>query len=344
VLSAGATLAQEPPQALGELLIARGVSVDDTAASAGLTLLSGSRVKTSADGRAVLNLSGIGRVTMGPEAELYLTFSDRKIGGELFNGWASVNASKGVGVEFKTRDGLAVADGKEASSLRIDVTGGNTRVEAEGGAKVTSGEKSEFVAAGEEVEVSKESGLPVYARRALSFTKQDGGDAGFGSVLSVGLRGAAQEVTLDRTLVGPPTRVAGGGFTTVTGPETLRLTEVAQQVCGDPTPPCPPCRILPELVKAKAGCVVPFRVSIEGATRECQVSVRAFFFGQACFQIQPAFPQLVQIPIGGAATFNLNAVNCPRNANQFARNSLIMINTNCCGVRTVQVEWATPCR
>jgi hypothetical protein len=283
---------------------------------------------------------------MGPEAELYLTFSERKIGGELLNGWATVSAPKGVGVEIKTNDGLAIADGEQPSSLRIDVTGGNTRVEAEGGAKVTSGDKSEFVAAGEEVELTKgTAGGPVYARRMVEFSTPGEVEAGLGGVFKIGLRGSAEAVTLDRTLVGPPLRTLGGGSSTVLGSETPRLTEIAQQTCpGDCPGVCPQCIVHPNsatgVVKAKAGCSVSFRVYLENVTTNTTVNVRSFF-SNACFRISPPS---AQIGPGGAAFFTINAINCPRNAFQFAQNSMIVIQTSTCGSQTIQVEWATPCR
>lgn len=341
-LSAQSAFAQDTSKALGELMAGRGVSIDDSAANPGLTLISGSRIKTNADGRAVLNLSGIGRVTMGPEAELQLTFDEKKIGGSLQSGWAVISNSKGVRVEIETADGLVVADGDQPSSLRVDTTAGSTRVEAKGGASIKTEDKSEFVAAGEEVELTREGGLPSFGRRELQIATPSTGRAAFSEVLGVGMRGAFEEVTLDRTLAAAE-RALGGGSGPVTGPEVVRLTEIAQQTCGDISPPCPPCRIFPDLVKGKAGCSVAFRVYFENIFTTSQVSIRPFF-SNACFRIVPGAPQTVQIAPGGAAFFELNALNCPRNANQFAQNSLIIITTNTCGTKTVQVEWATPCR
>jgi len=340
VLGAQNAFAQDTPKALGELLAGRGVSIDDSAANPGLTLLSGSRIKTTADGRAVLNLAGIGRVIVGPEAELQLNFDDKKITGSLQNGWAVVSSDKGVRVEIKTNDGLVVADGNQPSNLRIDTLGENTRVEAEGGATVKTEKKSEFVAAGEEVELTREAGDFVFGHRELQMASPSLGRTSFTEVLGVGVRGAFEQVTLNRTL-------AGASSGTVTGPEATRLTEIAQQTCADISPsPCQNCAVHPSIdgfVKAKAGCSVPFRVYFDNVGITSQVTVRPFF-SSSCIRITPGNGQIVNVAPGGAAFFDLNASNCPRNANQLAQNSLLVISTSTCGSATVQVEWATPCR
>src|SRR5262245_59758928 len=162
-------MANPSTNALGELLVAKEVTLNGAPASSGLTVLSGSHIKTNLGGRVTVNLSKLGRVTLGPDTEVVLTFSEGAVGGQLLSGWMVISAPKGVRVSPSTIDGLVVADGAQSSLLTIDVTSGNTRVESSGGS-ILAGSKKEFVAAGEEVEFSRSAGNadPVITRRPLA--------------------------------------------------------------------------------------------------------------------------------------------------------------------------------
>ncbi|MGH9855486.1 MAG: hypothetical protein ACREBD_37090, partial [Blastocatellia bacterium] len=80
-------IADPASNASGELLVAKEVTLDDAPASAGLTVLSGSRIKTGLGGQVTVNMSKLGRVTLGPNTEAVLTFSEGGVGGELLSGW-----------------------------------------------------------------------------------------------------------------------------------------------------------------------------------------------------------------------------------------------------------------
>ncbi|MCW5970303.1 MAG: hypothetical protein KIT57_17485 [Blastocatellales bacterium] len=336
---------------LGELLAARGASVDDSIASPGLTLLQGSRVKTSAQGGAVLNLGRLGRVTLGPESELVLESSGNSLSGRLNSGWMIVSSPRGVGVAIKTADGFASADGAEASTLRIDVTQETTRVEAAGIASVQSGAMRQMVRAGEELEISRAAtgALPEFSRytvdsglaAAAAAAAERAAAASFSAALSTGVRAAFESITLDQTIAPAPTM--SNTLKPVSGDTPIITTPSQEITCGDFNENCVDCQVFPQLVKAKAGCTLAFIVHLQNVLATSQVSVGPFMNG-ACFYIFPGAPQVVQIPPGGSYYFQINANNCTVAQTRSAANALIVIETNTCGTKYVQVEWATPCR
>lgn len=155
-LASLSALAQSTPKAAGELAVTGSVTINGTSAISGATVFSDSKIKTSRNSGATINLGKLGRVQLGPESEMTLRFTEGTIGGNLASGRAVVNAPAGVSVSVATADGIATADGKQASALTIDVSCGNTRVAAvRSSAKVTSGSKVETVAAGSEVAVGQ---------------------------------------------------------------------------------------------------------------------------------------------------------------------------------------------
>jgi hypothetical protein len=151
-------LAQTAAKAAGELSVTGNVTINGTQAISGATVFSDSKVKTSNNGSATVNLGKLGRVQLGPESEMTLSFTDGKVGGNLSAGRAVVTTPAGVAIAVATAEGVATADGKTASTLTVDVTCGNTRVAASrSDAKVTAGSKVEYVAAGNEVSVGQAS-------------------------------------------------------------------------------------------------------------------------------------------------------------------------------------------
>jgi hypothetical protein len=163
-------LAQTAAKA-GELTVAGSVTINGTQAISGATIFSESKVKTARNSGATINLGKQGRVQLGPESEMTLRFTDGNIGGNLTAGRAVVSAPAGVSIAVATADGIATADGKQASSLTIDVSCGNTRVAStRSAAKVTSGSKVEAVAAGSEVAVGQGQGNCPRATRLAADT------------------------------------------------------------------------------------------------------------------------------------------------------------------------------
>jgi len=354
-------IADPTSNASGELLVAKEVTLDDAPASAGLTVLSGSRIKTGLGGQVTVNLSKLGRVTLGPDTEAVLTFSEGVVGGELLSGWMVISAPKGVRISHMTADGAVIADGSLSSLLTIDVTSGNTRVESSG-ASVLSGNKREVVVAGEELEFSRPAGNlsrnenPVITRRPIAASESGIAPrsateaSGLTSLLTTVVRGAVEGITLNHSqaasLIGRNgDRNLDRTIRQANSPDYMRLS-IAQQpptTCGEFNELCANCSIKPDLIFARPKCLTAFVVKLNNVNATSLVSVRPFF-NSACFRISPTFPQQVQIPPGGSYPFQISARFCPNNAGQLPQNSQIVIETSTCGKRNVQVAWGIPCR
>jgi len=348
-------MANPTSSASGELLVAKDVALNGAPGSSGLTVLSGSHIKTGLDGRVTVNLSKLGRVTLGPETEMVLTFSEGVVGGALLSGWMVISAPRGVRISHTTADGMIVADGAQSSLLTIDVTSGSTRVESSG-ASVLSGNKKEVVAAGEELELSRPEGDPdpVFARRSLAASENGMATrssmmeaSGLTSLLTTVVRGAVEGITLNHSQIPfrEDVRTLDRTARHANSPDYMRLS-IAQHpptTCGEFNENCANCRINPLFVLARAKCTTGFIVSFDNVNATSFVSAKPFF-SSACFRISPAFPQQVQIPPGGFFPFTIDARFCPNNAGQLPSNSTIVIQTSTCGTRNVQVAWGVPCR
>jgi archaellum component FlaF (FlaF/FlaG flagellin family) len=353
-LAGTSVLADTYSQSWGELLVAKSVTINGVPASSGLTVTSGSRIKTGLGGRVIVNLSNLGKVTLGPDSEMILTFKESTIGGELVSGWAAISSPKGVKVAPTTMDVAVLAEGNQPSMLTVDVTGGSTRVESSG-ATLFAGNKKEYLTVGEELEVGKVSdgAEAIFERRPGTFensriSNSTASGQGLGSLLKTGVRGTVEGVTLDHTqaLRANATVSLSRNVKQPTSSDYMLVNAASSPsivTCGDFNENCANCSIQPDLVKAKPKCSIGFNVSFINVAADSVVSVRPFF-GNACFTITPGFPQQVAIPPGGAYPFQLNAISCPNNAGQLPQNSQIVIESNTCGTRTVMVEWAPPCR
>jgi hypothetical protein len=186
----GSPALAQAQKAAGELSVTGTVMINGTQAISGATVFSDSTIKTSRNSAATISLGKQGRVQLGPETDMTLTFVSGNIGGNLTAGRLVVNAPVGVTVNVSTADGVATADGKQAVTLMIDVTCGNTRVAANrSGAKVTSGSKVEAVAAGSEVAVGQ-AAAPRCARLSTS-SQTSGLSSGALAALIIGGVGAA---------------------------------------------------------------------------------------------------------------------------------------------------------
>jgi len=183
-------LAQTAAKAAGELSVSGSVTINGAPAISGATVFSESKVKTSSNGSATVNLGKLGRVQLGPESEMTLSFSDGKVGGHLSAGRAVVTTPAGVAIAVATTEGVATADGKNASTLTVDVTCGNTRVAASRSeAKVTAGSKVEVVAAGSEVSVGQAQ-APRCARLSTAGRSEGLSSGAIAALIIAGVGGA----------------------------------------------------------------------------------------------------------------------------------------------------------
>jgi hypothetical protein len=183
-------LAQTAAKA-GELTVAGSVMINGTQAISGATVFNDSKIKTARNSGATISLGRLGRIQLGPESEMTLRFTDGNIGGNLSAGRAVVSAPAGVAIAVATAEGIATADGKQASALTVDVTCGNTRVaSARSGAKVTAGSKVEYVAAGSEVAVGQAQGAPRCARLATTSFSDKLSPGAIAALIIAGVGGA----------------------------------------------------------------------------------------------------------------------------------------------------------
>jgi hypothetical protein len=153
-LMTSTAFAQVSPKLAGQLSVRGQVTLNGINVLSGATVFGGGQIKTGVNSSAIISLGKMGQVDLEPESELTLRIESGILGGHLRSGRATISAPTGIAVHLATADGVAVADGKQAAVLTVDVTSGNTRVASvRSEAKVTFGNQIEVVAAGQEVSV-----------------------------------------------------------------------------------------------------------------------------------------------------------------------------------------------
>lgn len=208
-------LAQTAPKASGELSVNGSATINGTAAISGATVFSESVLKTTGKSGVTVNLGKLGRVELGPDSEMTVRFADGTVGGNLALGRAVVSTPAGVGVSVATKNGVAAADGRLASSMIVDVTcPGATRVAAsKGEAKVTTGSKVESVAAGSEVTVSQAAQAPRCARLQMATFYDKMSSGAIAALIIAGVGGAvAGIVAASQSDDVEPTAIVVSGF------------------------------------------------------------------------------------------------------------------------------------
>jgi hypothetical protein len=185
--------AQATAEVTGELSASGQVTLNGVMAISGATVFNDSRVKTGRNATAMINLGKLGRIELGANSEMVLRFAEGVIGGNLLSGRAVVSAPAGVGISVVTAEGVTEVDGKQASAVTVDVSCGNTRVaSSRGDAKVTSGNRVEYVAAGQEVAVGpQQPGQGSRCTRLTAAGVAGAGGVGAGGVGAGGLSAGA---------------------------------------------------------------------------------------------------------------------------------------------------------
>lgn len=199
----------------GELSVVGSATINGTSAISGATVFNDSKIKTSSNGAAAINLGKLGRIELGPDTELTLRYTDGTIGGNLLSGRAVVNAPTGIAVSLATADGIATSDGSQASALTVDVSCGNTRVgSSRSGAKVTSGSKVESVAAGQEVAVGTQASQAPRCARLLTESQSKKLSSGAMAALIIAGVGGAVGVIIAAAAADnvTPTSIVVSGF------------------------------------------------------------------------------------------------------------------------------------
>ncbi len=184
-LLTNAAMAQVAPKLAGDVSVNGSVLLNGVSAANGATVFSDGRIRTGSNSGAIINLGKLGQIELGTDSELVLRLEQHLIGGSLRAGRATVTAPKGVSVNMLTADGIATAEGKDASILTVDVSCGNIRViSARNEAKVTAGSRVEIVPAGQEVSVGMPQDAARCARVAQAATKKGAGMALSGGALA----------------------------------------------------------------------------------------------------------------------------------------------------------------
>ena len=206
------TLAQTAWKGAGDMSIKGSVTVNGTAAISGATVFNESKIKTSRNSGATINLGKLGRVQLGPDSEMTLRFSEGVIGGNLKAGRTIVNANAGVAISVATTEGVATSDGIQSSAMTVDVGRGYTRVAAtRNSAKVTSGAKVEHVSAGNEVAVGQAKTPQSTRPTAASGTELS--TAGIAALVVAGVGGAtAGIIAATQSDETTPTSIVVSGF------------------------------------------------------------------------------------------------------------------------------------
>jgi len=135
--------------ASGELSATGQVTVNGQNAISGATVFSDSTIETGQSSSAVVSLGKIGRVELLPGTILKLSFNETSVTGNIQSGRVRISTPAGVTASIITKDGSAVADGKQASVFTVDTECGNTVVATQSGnVELRAGDKTTQIAAG----------------------------------------------------------------------------------------------------------------------------------------------------------------------------------------------------
>jgi hypothetical protein len=158
----GTVRAQTGAGMTGQLVSARGVTINGANATPGQTVFSESRIVTSDQGTAIINLGASGRIEMGANTELILRLSENSIGGMLVSGCMQASAPANVAVSISSGKGNVTSDGKQPASLTFGFEGEQMQIISDAGeAMVTSGANSKVLKAGEYVSINTNSGAEI---------------------------------------------------------------------------------------------------------------------------------------------------------------------------------------
>jgi hypothetical protein len=151
--------AQTAQKVVGELSVARSVSVNGIAArTSGGTIYNKSQLKTGGNGLATINMGRNGRAELGVETDFSFQNGINLVGGELRNGRLVLSVPNGVRISLNAPNGLVKTDGVKSAILTIEAVKGATHVMVhQGNAQVVSEGKTELITAGEEVALGSEA-------------------------------------------------------------------------------------------------------------------------------------------------------------------------------------------
>lgn len=122
-LSAGILTAPDAPS----------VRVNGNAAQDGMTILSGSEIKTGSNGGATINLRQLGKAELGSETTVKLVFTAEHVTLQVFSGQAQLTTFKGISGLLINPDGKEI---KTDSSLEASSVGNSAPIVADSTATV----------------------------------------------------------------------------------------------------------------------------------------------------------------------------------------------------------------
>jgi hypothetical protein len=148
-------------RATGELVLARDAIINGEAALPGLTILNGSRIKTTEQGVVAVNLGRQGRFECGRQTEIVLQLSAEIVGGELASGWLRADIPESVKLRITTGTATVSTDGARATNVTIESVAGKMIVRTKRGAAI-------IVANGETRRVEANEEITIDASRGAS--------------------------------------------------------------------------------------------------------------------------------------------------------------------------------
>ena len=147
--------------ASGELSVSGQVTVNGQKVISGGTFFSDSVIATGDHSAATLSISKLGRLELGPNTSLRLSFTDNGIVGQLDSGSAHVSTLAGISVNLATKDGSVVVDGSQATAFTVNTAQGMTAIATEFGlAVLRTGGTVKQVAAGENATAGTPNPVP----------------------------------------------------------------------------------------------------------------------------------------------------------------------------------------
>ena len=125
---------------MGELIVSgsnannnASATINGEPAYSGRTFFSSSTIATPENTSATIKLGKLGFISLTPNSNLSLSFSENKISGNLSAGQVKVFNTEGVEVNIQTPDSLISNEAQQSSVFNIDLQGGTTNVTAETG-------------------------------------------------------------------------------------------------------------------------------------------------------------------------------------------------------------------
>ncbi len=127
-------------QLMGELIVSgKNINSNATAtingelAYSGRTFFSSGTITTPENTSATVKLGKLGFITLAPESNLSLSFSENKISGVLSAGQINVSNNEGVEVNIQTPDSLVSNELQKEGTFSVDLQTGTTNVLTETG-------------------------------------------------------------------------------------------------------------------------------------------------------------------------------------------------------------------